>query len=211
MVCCSGTCARPVCNSSADCDDNDKSTVDTCQNADSCDATCSHSQITSCTDSDGVCPDGCNVFNDNDCKALSPGTAADSGNLQISVSNPYVQVCTSDYSEDKDTYLVFEVNVENRGTKKEYISSMEFSAVDPNRKQFDGSILSYPTVFGGNCADAKNDAFSGGNLLPGSKDNGKIWIELSNTGSYSKGKWYIVYKQTFSLKDLYTVYETQLN
>ena len=167
--------------------------------------------ITTCTDSDGTCPAGCNVFNDNDCKALAPGTQATSGDLKITVSNPEIQVCTSDYSEDKDTYLVFDVNVENTGKDTAYVSSMEFNAVNPNRKQFDGSLIAYPMAFSGNCKDAKNDAFSGGNLMPGSKDNGKIWIELSKTGSYEKGKWFIVHKKAISLKDIYTVYETQVN
>ena len=151
------------------------------------------------------------MFNDNDCVALAPGTQATSGDLKITVSNPEITICTSDYSEDKDTYLVFDVSVENKGTDTAYVSSMEFSAVDPNRKQFDGSILPYPMAFDGNCKNAKNDAFSGGNLLPGSKDNGKIWIELSNTGSYENGKWFIVHKKAFSFKDIYTVYETQVN
>lgn len=168
---------------------------------------------TTCTDGDGVCPAGCNVFNDNDCKALTPGTSADSGNLRLSVSNPHIEVCTSDYSVDNYTYLVFDVSVENKGTTDEYISSMEFSTVDPNRKQFEGSVLSYPIVISpsDNCKNAKNDAFSGGNLLPGSKYSGKIWIELSKTGSYAKGKWFVVHKKTFSLKDVYTIYEAQIS
>ena len=168
-------------------------------------------EITTCEDGDSTCPAGCNVFNDNDCKALAPGTQATSGDLKITVSNPEIQICTSDYSEDKDTYLVFDVSVENKGKDTAYVSSMEFNAVDPNRKQFDGSIVAYPMAFSGNCKDAKNDAFSGGNLMPGSKDNGKIWIELSKTGSYEKGKWFIVHKKAFSLKDIYTVYEAQVN
>lgn len=168
-------------------------------------------EITTCEDGDGTCPAGCNVFSDNDCKALAPGTQASSGDLKLTVSNPSIQVCTSDYSEDKDTYLVFDVSVENKGKDTAYVSSIEFNAVDPNRKQFDGSIVAYPMAFSGNCKDAKNDAFSGGNLMPGSKDNGKIWIELSKTGTYEKGKWFIVHKKTFSLKDIYTVYETQVN
>ncbi|MFH1306911.1 MAG: DUF4352 domain-containing protein, partial [Candidatus Micrarchaeota archaeon] len=166
--------------------------------------------VVECADGDGTCPEGCNVFNDNDCPALKPGTSADVGDLRITVSNPQVKVCTSSYSNDKDTYIVFDVIAENMGIDTQYISSMEFYVIDPNKKQFDGSLLAYPMVFGGNCADAKDTAFDGGNLLPSSKDDGKIWIEISNTGSYTAGKWYIIHKQLFSLRDYYTIYETQI-
>lgn len=210
QLCCSGLCTTPACNSAADCNDNDNSTLDNCMNAGACGATCAHNKITTCTDGDKVCPTSCNVFNDNDCNALALGTTADSGNLKLTVSNSHIEICTSEYSEDRDTYLVFDISVENKGTEEEYISSTEFIAIDPNRKQFDGSIVSYPWAFGGNCENAENTAFKGGNLLPGSKDNGKIWIELSSTGDYAKGKWYIVHKKTFSLEDVYTIYETQI-
>jgi hypothetical protein len=142
---------------------------------------------------------------------LSPGTTAISGNLEITISNPSITICTTSYTTDKKTYLVMDVLVKNTGNKQESVSSMDFYAVDSGRNQFSGSILSYPFVLGGNCENADNGAFSSGNLLPNSKTQGKIWIELSKDGSYTAGKWYIVHKQTFSFNDIYSVYETQIN
>jgi hypothetical protein len=148
-------------------------------------------------------------MSDNDCSGLAIGNTVSAGDFSLTVSNPTVTICTQAYSTDRTAYFVFDLQAENKGTSERYISGYNFKAVDPNRKQYEGSFMPYPLVFGGNCADAKNTSFSGGSLLPNSKDSGKVWIKLNSTGDYTKGKWYIVYNQTYS--NDYTVYEAQIN
>jgi hypothetical protein len=56
------TCVSWECDSNIDCNDNDVSTKDMCNNF-----KCSHSRITQCIDNDLYCPDGCDSDTDNDC------------------------------------------------------------------------------------------------------------------------------------------------
>jgi serine protease len=66
-ICCSGTCALPVCSVDTDCNDNNACTIDTCNNAGSCAASCSYTNITACVSGDGCCPAGCTNAIDSDC------------------------------------------------------------------------------------------------------------------------------------------------
>lgn len=52
-----------------DCEDDDNScTVSTCNDSGTEDASCSHTNITSCTNDDGCCASDCDATNDNDCE-----------------------------------------------------------------------------------------------------------------------------------------------
>ncbi len=54
----------------SDCNDQISCTQDTLANAGTCNATCQHSPITTCTAGDGCCPDGCTLANDTDCDVV---------------------------------------------------------------------------------------------------------------------------------------------
>ncbi len=69
-ICCSGSCIAPTCISNPDCSDGDSCTTDTCNNPGTCSSSCSNPPITSCINSDGCCPGGCTILNDNDCEAV---------------------------------------------------------------------------------------------------------------------------------------------
>lgn len=61
----SGTTVSTGCLSGSECNDGNGCTTDSCNSG-----TCSHISITSCTNSDGCCPNGCTVANDNDCASV---------------------------------------------------------------------------------------------------------------------------------------------
>ena len=73
QICCDGVCVTPACSSDADCDDGDACTIDTCKYAGTCNATCTHTEITECINDDGCCPAGCDSSNDNDCPSAVCG------------------------------------------------------------------------------------------------------------------------------------------
>jgi serine protease len=66
-ICCSGVCKAPACSVDTDCNDNNACTIDTCNNAGSCAASCSYTNITACVSGDGCCPAGCTNETDGDC------------------------------------------------------------------------------------------------------------------------------------------------
>jgi C1A family cysteine protease len=72
-----------ICNNNSNCNDSNDCTVDTCNNPGSCFSSCSNDQVTSCQDSDGCCPNGCNFSNDNDC---APGCTPDGCNNNCPVN-----------------------------------------------------------------------------------------------------------------------------
>lgn len=67
QICCSGQCISPACSSDTDCDDNNACTTDTCNYPGTCEASCSHAEITECIGGDGCCPSGCDSTTDSDC------------------------------------------------------------------------------------------------------------------------------------------------
>ena len=74
-ICCGGICSSVICSTNTDCDDNNACTINnTCNFPGTCSASCSYTEIISCTDDDGCCPEGCiNNFDsdnfDSDCPA----------------------------------------------------------------------------------------------------------------------------------------------
>ncbi|MEM0372831.1 MAG: YCF48-related protein, partial [archaeon] len=77
-LCCGGTCNTTVCSDDAGCNDGNACTVDSCLNANTCSAECSHVAITSCVSGDSCCPRGCTLESsgDTDCppKKCEQGT-----------------------------------------------------------------------------------------------------------------------------------------
>ncbi|MDO8647360.1 MAG: right-handed parallel beta-helix repeat-containing protein [Candidatus Diapherotrites archaeon] len=55
QILCGGICVTPVCSSSAECDDHNPSTIDSCNNSGTCTASCTHTSARTCFDltSDG--------------------------------------------------------------------------------------------------------------------------------------------------------------
>jgi len=78
-LCCAGNCITPVCSSNSNCSDGNPCTIDSCSNARTCSASCSHTTITSCLSGDGCCPSGCNSVNDNDCSVSCGNNICESG------------------------------------------------------------------------------------------------------------------------------------
>jgi hypothetical protein len=61
-------CCPPVCQTNADCDDNDTCTIDTCVSSGTCTTECSYNSVP-CINNDGCCPANCDYTNDNDCQS----------------------------------------------------------------------------------------------------------------------------------------------
>ncbi|MBD3388834.1 MAG: S8 family serine peptidase [Candidatus Altiarchaeales archaeon] len=79
-LCCSGQCRAAACDSDISCDDGIACTVDSCTFAGTCDASCSHTEITQCVGGDGCCPANCDFGNDSDCSATTCGNGVCEGN-----------------------------------------------------------------------------------------------------------------------------------
>ena len=193
----------PKCVADSDCNDNKPNTVDKCNAAGTCHATCSNNAVTSCTNGDGICPSNCDVFSDSDCNAFTPGTTVENSKFKMTISNPYIQICTKDYGDHaQSAHLVFDLSVEIKsGQDSVYMSSSEFNVVDSAKNQYDGSIFNSPSSLFNEesvCKDYSSNAFDSGNLMGGTKRSGKIWITINEGGAnYPSGNWFIVYKQLF--------------
>jgi cysteine-rich repeat protein len=95
------------------CDDQQSCTTDTLMNANTCQATCTHTDITMPHNNDGCCPPGANSGNDNDCLAscgngvLDPGetcdTAITSGAGACPTSCSDGNACTTDVLSNPGT------------------------------------------------------------------------------------------------------------
>ncbi len=145
-------------------------------------------------------PTDCNPLKDKTCTTLNVGQEAIiGGELKLTLSGITTQACELDYSGGSpESYLVFDVtgeNVGNSGTV--YLGSTNFYILDANQKQVTASFMAYPAM--GSlyktqaCKDAKADALETNNLIAGSKNSGKVWIELKNP--LPKGASYLVYKE----------------
>jgi len=66
-LCCSNVCTSPKCNADADCDDNELTTVDTCLQPSTCEASCENVTTGDCVNGDGACPSNCDPGVDTDC------------------------------------------------------------------------------------------------------------------------------------------------
>jgi hypothetical protein len=91
--------ATPTC-ASITCDDGNSCTIDTRNGANgSCNVTCSHANITTCSMvSDGCCPGACNATNDSDCGAVC-GNGVREGAETCEVA-PATPLCTSITCDD---------------------------------------------------------------------------------------------------------------
>ena len=152
-----------------------------------------------------ITPVDCNPLKDKTCTTLAVGQEALVGTqLKLKVSNITTQRCEKDYSgAEPEDYLVFDVDMENVGdTGTVYVGSNVFYILDSTRSQTDGSIFSYP--YGGSlysteaCKNAESSALESGNIVPGSRSSGKVWIELKKP--FPAGESYIVYKSLFEDK-----------
>ncbi|NUM25725.1 MAG: VWA domain-containing protein [Candidatus Buchananbacteria bacterium] len=82
QLCCGAatySCEVPDCNANIDCNDSNASTIDVCQGAATCNATCIHTPITACSNGDGYCPAGCTASNDTDCAPVAACQDTDGG------------------------------------------------------------------------------------------------------------------------------------
>jgi len=66
-ICCQGKCKSATCSNETSCNDNNACTIDICENAGTCSASCSHQTKTQCQSGDGCCPAGCTNDKDSDC------------------------------------------------------------------------------------------------------------------------------------------------
>ncbi|MCK5592348.1 MAG: S8 family serine peptidase, partial [Candidatus Pacebacteria bacterium] len=71
-ICCGEICSSASCSINTDCDDDNACTVNTCDFPETCSAFCSYAEITSCTDDDDCCPEGCTNDSDSDCSIEDP-------------------------------------------------------------------------------------------------------------------------------------------
>lgn len=69
-ILCEDVCTTPTCSLDTDCDDYNTCTIDVCNDAGACNASCSYTPITSCVNDDGCCPSGCVYINDTDCPSV---------------------------------------------------------------------------------------------------------------------------------------------
>jgi hypothetical protein len=152
-----------------------------------------------------ITPVDCNPLKDKTCTTLAVGQEALVNNqLKLKVSNINTQRCEKAYQgAEPEDYLVFDVDMENVGDAGTvYVGSSVFYVLDSTRSQKDGSIFSYP--YGGSlysteaCKNAESSALESGNIVPGSRSSGKVWIELKKP--LPTGESYIVYKSLFNDK-----------
>ena len=75
-----GETCDPPSSCPTSCDDDDACTIDMMTgSAETCDATCTHEPITSCTNGDGCCPVRCDAVSDSDCSAVCPNGVVEQG------------------------------------------------------------------------------------------------------------------------------------
>lgn len=84
------------CTTNSDCNDNDACSVDICGGSPK---TCTNSELFSCVDNDGCCPDGCETFGDSDCQTTQECQTdldCDDGNIGTTDScNQITNTCSN--------------------------------------------------------------------------------------------------------------------
>lgn len=113
-TCCPQGCAKPECSKDSDCDDLVLGTKDACSQPGTCNAKCVRTPINSCENNDSICPFGCSVSTDSDCKVQTTGAATYITNdFIVSFANPHLQECKIVNKSFMDDFIVFDVTFEN--------------------------------------------------------------------------------------------------
>ena len=205
-LCCSDGCRKPKCATNADCNDGDRTTIDTCQNGGTCDASCSNLEIKECKNGDGICPKGCSAFTDSDCPTYGLNQPVDIGEgngVTMSLDSLQERHCTSDYGSiglgDYGSVLAVKVTVKNDGSQSSgYISpAYSMRLLDSQGNQYDPTYM----LVGETCDDLNSQSYSSGDLMPNTRRSGYVFFELSKKGEmHVNGNLRIVYDPNSFIK-----------